>query len=70
MNKDCDLTVGPCACGAWHSLAEIEQIKAMIQMPVGFHRPGKYEIAEPSVIYLKPSWYDPILNWLINRLTE
>jgi len=27
MNNGCDLTAGPCACGAWHSEKEIADLK-------------------------------------------
>lgn len=27
MNRDCDLTVGPCACGAWHKEKEVEDLR-------------------------------------------
>ncbi len=27
MNRDCDLTIGPCACGAWHKAKEVEDLR-------------------------------------------
>ena len=30
MNKDCELIVGPCTCGAWHAEDEVEEIRREI----------------------------------------
>lgn len=48
MNKNCELIIGPCTCGAWHSVQEIEDIKKENEFLHRLNKQCKHDWLKPE----------------------
>jgi hypothetical protein len=74
MNNRCDLTVGPCACGAWHSEEEVMHLIVEISLqhaadmgPIQFDR---IEQRRKHVVFIKGDRVTMVIPGTIKELDE